>query len=147
METTEKVDKLTEMFMQKQEKYVYYILALNVAAIGFAITQVIKLEATWTLIPAGIAMLFWSISFFLGIQFILLGISTIYDNLNTLHYVNPNHPKYVNRHDSNEITNEILEEIQNRASSKSVHYFNYLLYCFYAGSISMIVWVFIYISN
>lgn len=143
MDTPEKRDKLAEMYIQKQEKYIYYILALNVAAIGFSITQIIDLKATCSLIPVGLAMILWSMSFFLGIQFILKSLSTIFENINTLDFDNPNHPKFLNREDSTLIVNLVLEKISEESSEKAGKYFKNQLFCFYAGSISMIVWVFL----
>ena len=143
MGTVEKRDKLAETYTQKQEKYVYYILALNVAAIGFTITQIIKLKASCMLIPVGLAMIFWSISFYLGIKFILNGLSTMYDNVNTLDYDNASHPKFLNREDGTAIVNKVLENLETEASEKSSEYFKNMLHCFYSGCISMIVWVFL----
>jgi hypothetical protein len=140
---SEKRDRLAESYLQKKEKYVYYILALNVTSIGFTITQLIDQKSSYALILVAIALVFWSISFFNGIRFLLKSLSTIYTNINLLDYTNLRHPNYLNVENNTEIINKALMELTKEANSKTTKYFKTQLLGFYAGAISMFIWVFV----
>lgn len=53
--------------IDEEKKLTYYLASATLAAIGFAITQTIDKDWGLDLIPAGIAILFWAISFVTGV--------------------------------------------------------------------------------
>jgi hypothetical protein len=71
---------LAQNFRQSQEKYVYYIVALNITAIGFVAHQTYdeKLRISlWILLPS---IVLWLYSAYNGLEFLKLNISTLFAN-------------------------------------------------------------------
>lgn len=66
----EEQKEIQKQFRQQQEKYTYYVIALCVAAIGFSVHKTIGLPLKWIQIPLGVAVLFWGISIYCGLNFI-----------------------------------------------------------------------------
>src|ERR1700761_6494594 len=67
-ETTERrLENLIFYHFEIQNKFVYYILAIDAACIAFAINFTKDIKITYHEIPLGMAILFWGISFFSGI--------------------------------------------------------------------------------
>ncbi|MBB6449786.1 hypothetical protein HNR44_001764 [Geomicrobium halophilum] len=84
-----------------QDKYVYFILAVTVAAIGYTIAQTEDLEElSYTQIPLGISLICWGISFWFGCRNREYNNSILYSNYELLkvqkgqHSEVPNHPDY-----------------------------------------------------
>ncbi|WP_348825110.1 hypothetical protein [Flavobacterium aestuarii] len=71
---------IQQEFREKQEKYVYYLIAISVSAIGFSIYKTEKHELNVTLIPLAFAVICWSISIFLGLKFLKYVLSMLYAN-------------------------------------------------------------------
>lgn len=72
--------ELRESFRQQQEKYVYYVIALCVASIGFSIYVTIGQPLKLSQIPLGIAILGWGLSIYCGLRFLSYVISTLFSN-------------------------------------------------------------------
>lgn len=53
-------------FVERQQKFIYYIIALCVTAIGFSIHSTSGKELSYSQIPLGLAILLWSISIYWG---------------------------------------------------------------------------------
>ena len=62
------------------QKFVYYIIALCVTAIGFSIVQTTGQKLEITHLPLGFAVLCWSLSIFFGIRYLSSSISVLYNN-------------------------------------------------------------------
>ena len=56
---------IQQEFRDKQEKYVYYIIAISVSAIGFSVYKTENHQLNLSLIPLGFAVICWSTSIFL----------------------------------------------------------------------------------
>ena len=76
--------ELAKEFKAAQEKYIYFLLAAALSAIGYAITQ-LKIEPlSYSHIPLGVSILLWSISFFSGTKFIENLTGMLFQNHNYL---------------------------------------------------------------
>lgn len=75
-------EEIRTQYRQQQEKYIYYIIALCVAAIGFSVHKTIGLPLKWTQVPLGIAVLSWGMSIYYGLRFLRGGLNILYDNHN-----------------------------------------------------------------
>jgi hypothetical protein len=80
MENPEKIE-LFKQFNSDQEKKTYYIVALSVTAIGFAIVQTTGIELKYNQIPLGVAVLSWAGSVYCGMQFLGYRMSTNFANI------------------------------------------------------------------
>ncbi len=72
---------LIKQFRDQQQKYAYYIIALCVAGIGFAVQKTIGLPLKQTQILLGCSVLFWGISIYCGLQFLGVQIAALYKNI------------------------------------------------------------------
>ncbi len=66
-------------FTQMQDKYIYYIGALSVTSIGFAVQQTLGQPLKYSFIPLASAIISWGISIYKGLKFIELKLNTLYD--------------------------------------------------------------------
>jgi hypothetical protein len=48
------------------DKYTYFLLAVTASAVAFAVQKTTGIKITWSLIPIGIAVIFWGCSFYFG---------------------------------------------------------------------------------
>ena len=84
--------ELQRQFREQQEKYVYYVLALSVSAIGFAIYKSSDVPLKWSQIPLGLSVISWGLSVFCGLRFLQYVLSSLYANnayLDTVEGRNP----------------------------------------------------------
>jgi len=63
----DKIETLIFSLKAISEKYVYYLLAINAACVGFSINLSKDLPLSYYVMPLGIAMLLWGISFSYGL--------------------------------------------------------------------------------
>ena len=66
-------------FTQMQDKYIYYIGALSVTSIGFAVQQTLGQPIKHSFIPLALAIISWGISIYKGLKFIELKLNTLYN--------------------------------------------------------------------
>ncbi len=62
-------NELMEMHKQHrmgQDKYTYFILAVAAAGIAFSIEKTTGQKLSWSMLPLGVAVILWAISFFFG---------------------------------------------------------------------------------
>lgn len=61
---------ILKRFWQHQEKYVYYLIALSVTAIGYAIVNTKGEPLKWAQIPLGLSIISWAVSIYCGLSFL-----------------------------------------------------------------------------
>lgn len=136
----EEQKELISRFSNKQDKFVYYIIALCVAAIGFAIHRTSEASLSCFHIPLGISVLSWSISIYFGFGFIKKDLDYIFTNNQLLEMqqgrdeIAKNHPEKM------EIGQKVLRKILNEKSDKMSKVFKKQEITFFFGIISFIVW-------
>lgn len=64
-----------------QDKYVYFMLAAAASAVAYALNRAQDRYLTLSLIPWGIALLLWGLSFYFGCMNLLYVSSTLYANI------------------------------------------------------------------
>lgn len=93
------IDRL-ELYKQhqaSQDKYTYFLLAAAGAAIGFAVQKTEGLRLSWWLVPVGLAIVCWGVSFYYGCKNIVWVQTAIYANHSLLQLkagVHPNQPPH-----------------------------------------------------
>ena len=76
----EKEKLLYEQSRLVQDKFTYFLLAVSASVIAFSVQEVSDRVFTLSLIPLGIAIILWGISFYFGCQNIRYVALTIYAN-------------------------------------------------------------------
>lgn len=72
--------EIWKMFRQTQEKYVYFILSLSVAAVAFAVASTDKTAFRWSHLLLGLAVASWLLAIYFGIRWNKWNISTLFVN-------------------------------------------------------------------
>tara|TARA_R110002049_G_scaffold308432_1_gene512449 strand:+ start:1542 stop:1988 length:447 start_codon:yes stop_codon:yes gene_type:complete len=136
----EEQKEIQRQFRQQQEKFVYYMIALSVTAIGFSVYKTTGLQLKWTQMPLGLAILCWGLSVFCGLRFLKYVISTLYANNTYFDIIQGRvseigtHPQKIEAVTSG--VKQAMEINSNRASSYSKWQERLL----YSGMILFLVW-------
>ncbi len=137
------MDELKEIrlqFRQQQEKFVYYIIALSVAAIGFSIIATKNQALSCSHIFVALAILSWAFSVFFGFRFIKLTISTLFSNHVYIQILNGSNPEVGNNINLIKAASEgvkIAMDSNSRSANKSLTIQEIL---FYLGIVFYLVW-------
>jgi hypothetical protein len=133
-------NELIKTFRQQQEKYIYYVIALAVTAIGFSIYRTANMKLSMSQIPLALSVLFWGLSVFFGLRFIgrsldivstNIGMFDVAEGKSELTGQNP----YMIEHGIS-----IMKEILKEKNEKISRCFNWQFRLFYLGVVSFIVW-------
>ncbi len=136
----EEQKEIQKQFRQQQEKYVYYLIALCVAAIAFAIHQTTDKHLSYSQIPLATAVLNWGISIYSGLKFTSSSIDFLYTNneyfeiLQGRNEITGNNPYKI------QVGKETFEKIMKDKIHNVQKFGNWQNRCFYIGSIAFIVW-------
>lgn len=146
----EDIDKLNSEFKGQQQRFAYYIVAVNVACIAYCVDKSIdvKIEAINT--PLALSIILFGVSAFKGLRFIQIIISTYYTELNVKAIqknISYKFDKIVAESNLNESHEEaknialrMLGEITERTSNKATDNFNWAMRMLSLGITSFIVW-------
>ncbi|ESU20212.1 hypothetical protein FEDK69T_30270 [Flavobacterium enshiense DK69] len=132
--------EIQKEFRERQEKYVYYLIALSVSAIGFSIFKTDNQTLNIYQIPLAIAVICWSVSIFCGLKFLKYVISSLYNNNSYFEIINGKDPKVGNNLEKIEISIEAFKEAWKINANSMKRYFTWQGYLFYTGIILFIVW-------
>lgn len=125
----EELKELRNQFREQQEKYVYYIIALAVTAIGFSVYKTTGQPLKLIQIPLGLSVLFWGISVFCGLKFIAYNISMLYTNYEYLQMI--------------KWQQDELKPIMESNIKSAGNFFNWQGRLFYLASILFLIWHFL----
>jgi hypothetical protein len=129
-EIDEKIDNLIRNYTDAQEKYTYYILAVNAACMAFTINLTKNSHIDVSQLPLGLAVICWCTSFYYGILQIKCRLDIIEINIKLLR----NH--IYNREKEEKQRLEQLQEYSLK-ESKYVKKLNLFLIC---GTLLFIIW-------
>jgi ABC-type transport system involved in multi-copper enzyme maturation permease subunit len=131
---------IQQEFREKQEKYIYYLIALSVSAIGFSIYKTENQSLTYSQIPLALAVIFWSVSIFCGLKFLKYVINNLYANNDYFEITKGRHPSIGNNPDLIKSGIKGFQEAMEINSKAMKRYFKFQSYLFYFGIILFIVW-------
>jgi hypothetical protein len=125
---------------QLQEKFVFYVIALNVSAIGFSVYLTLGKPLVLTQIPLGLSMLFWGLSIWFGMNYLKKLVDSKSVNFEMLKLEGTR--TLINQNEYTTKSNELIEEDQ-KIFLKIVKYLKYHEMLFYAGIVCFIFWHFL----
>ncbi len=132
--------EIQRQFRQQQEKYVYYILALTVSAIGFGIYKTSGLPLKWSQIPLGLSVICWSISIFFGLNFLKYVIGNLYLNNEYFEILAGINPDFGNTTWQIEANIEGLKLAMKSDEKTAEKYFDWQGKLFFIGVVLFILW-------
>lgn len=127
-------------FRQQQEKFVYYLIALSVSAIGFSVYKTTGQQLKWTQLPLGISVLCWGLSVFCGLRFLKYIISTLYANNDYFDIIQGRNREIENHQQKIEAATLGIKEAMNSNSTIANSYFKWQEIFFYLGIILFLMW-------
>ena len=123
-----------------QDKYTYFILAATIAAIGFTITQTQALKLQYSLIPLGISVLSWGLSFYFGCRNREYYNSTLYANYELLRVQNGIHPEIGNHPQKIQAASEGIKQAIDSNSDKANNLGHLQMKAFVIGAFFYLIW-------
>lgn len=132
--------ELKKEYRERQEKYVYYVIALCVTAIGFSVYNTMGRSIKYSQLPLAFAVCSWAISILCGLRFIGNQIGAL--RINTIFLdIADGRDKDVGS-DPQEIAYalKIMEEKIDKFSGETSKLLSRQLFLFYAGMVLFIVW-------
>lgn len=127
-------------FREKQERYVYYLIALSVSAIGFSIHKTSNQSLSFYQIPLAIAVVCWVFSIFCGLKFLKYVISSLYNNNSYFDIINGRYDDIGNNAENIQIGIKAFKKATSINQISMKRYFSSQGYLFYGGIILFIVW-------
>ena len=136
----EEQKELRQQFRQQQEKYIYYLIALSVTAIGFAVHKTSGVSMKWIQLPLGLSVLAWGLSIFTGLKFLGYSISALYTNNAYFEVIKGNDPMVGNHLQKKKIATDTLLEVMKKNSDTASKYAEWQNRLFYSGVVLFLVW-------
>lgn len=129
-----------QLLISSQDKYVYFLLAATLAAIGFTITQTQTLKLGWTQVPVGISVFFWGLSFICGCVNRMYYNSALYANLHYLRVLRGKDPTVGTHPQLIQAASEGITKAMNYNSDKANKHGHYQMVAFILGAAAYITW-------
>jgi len=121
--------EIVNQFRQQQEKYIYYLVALSVAAIAFSVHNTLGEPIKWSQLPLGLSVVLWGISIYCGLTSLQYFIGSLVPNIDLINAKRAQSP--------------IAEKIQeglNDVSKKTKGLVKTQRYTFYSGMVCYVLW-------
>ena len=129
-----------KLFIEKQQKFVYYLLSISSTAIGFSIYSTMDKKIDWYFLPLGIALILWAASIFSGLRFIQYTLANLYVNFELLKSREKLDPY-------NQAKADALHEVIGGNSEKTTKLQNIQNNLFFTGMIFYVVWYGLLVSH
>lgn len=136
----ENVREVYRNLQSSQDKYIYFILASTVAAIGFSITQTQNLALSYTHIPLGLSLICWGLSFWFGCRNREYYNSTLYANAELLKVQKGQHPKAGHHPEYIKAASEGIMDAINDNSEKVIKLGHLQMNMFIVGVLFFVCW-------
>ena len=136
----EELLEVQRQFRNQQEKLTYYLIALSVTSIGFAVYQTSDAPLSDHQVPLGLAVLCWGLSIFCGIRFLGVLLTQLFANNTYLEVVNGQHPEIGNHPGKIDAAVKGLNSALTINRSKAKRLSKFQDNFFYAGVIIFLIW-------
>ncbi len=139
--------QIHEQLRRSQNRYTYFLLAAAASAIALILRSTSDSNYSWSMVPLGLAIVCWGISFFVGCRHIQYVNSTLYANYNYLLVKMGIHPEVgenVSRVSAvSQGIKEAMEDNSEKANKLSRRQFQFLV----LGAFFFIIWHLIEMLN
>lgn len=132
--------EIQKQFRDGQEKYIYYLIALCVAAIGFSIHKTLGISMNLFQIPLGIAITSWAISIFFGLRFLEKRLDLLFNNNQYFEILQGRDSDVGTNSENIKIGFKAIEEIMEQKSKNIPKYFTRQKIFFFLGFLSFLAW-------
>lgn len=129
--------EIQKQLREQQGKFVYYIIALCVAAIGFSIHQTFEQKLSYYHTLLAISMITWCLSIFCGFQFVQIHMKALVANADYFQIIRKH--KELNQKEENQVRSILTDKIETY-SIRSQSNFMWQQYWFYIGIVLFLIW-------
>lgn len=133
-------DDVIKQLREQQQKYTYYIVALCVAGIGFAVQKSMNMPLSKTQIPLAAAVCSWGMSIFCGLKFLGIMMSALYSNSALIEVWEGKHPLSGSHPEKMKIGAETILKGIEKMSQKTKKFSIWQDRFFYFGIICFVGW-------
>jgi hypothetical protein len=136
-------DELLEIYRQlrtSQDKYIYFILAAAASAVAFALVRTQDLPLSFRLVPWGLALFLWGLSFFCGCQHLRYVSSTLFSNAELLRIQRGQHPQVGAHPEMIAAASEGIKSAMEYNSERANILAKRQFYLFIAGALAYVAW-------
>ena len=137
---SEEINLIHNQLRSAQDKYTYFLLAVAASAIGLSLQEVKSEVFSYSLIPLGLANIFWAVSFFLGCNVIQYVNSTLYSNSVYLQVRAGHHPDTGQHPQMIEAASQGIQSAMKSNSEKTNSLAHWQFRLLILGAISYITW-------
>lgn len=125
---------------EMRQKYIYFILTATGACIGFAVTQSRDAHFTLIILPLGLAMISWAMSFFCGCRGLFWKPAALMQNIEAVK-ASAGTSEFAGSHATlQKIAYDTFHKSYNKAIRKFSLYMRLQFGLFIAGSILFLLW-------
>jgi hypothetical protein len=136
-------DRLLEIYRQlrtSQEKYIYFMLAGAASAIAYALNRAQDKPLTLLLIPWGLALVLWGLSFFCGCRYLMYSMSMLYSDATMIQIKNGEHPAIGTNFKLAQAASEGIREALSDNIKKAKRLALLEIWFFIGGILAYVVW-------
>lgn len=132
--------EIKKEYRERQEKYVYYVIALCVTAIGFSVFNTMGKPLRWSQIPLATSVCCWAISIVCGLKFLGYQIGAL--RINSIYFdIADGRDKDIGSSpQSISYASKLVEGKLDKLSNKTSKLMNMQLSLFYLGMLLFITW-------
>lgn len=123
-----------------QDKYTYFLLAVTASAIAFSVQKTDSLLISWSLLPIGLAVMFWCGSFYCGCKHLTWVQMTLSANLTLFQLNERNHPNQPRGLELTEAAKKGTREAMDKNASRAMNYAIWQYRFMITGAILFLIW-------
>jgi len=132
--------EIQKQHREKYDKYIYYLIALTVSAIGYSIYLTLNQPLKYSQIPLGFAVLFWGCSVYLGLSQLKIEMHLLYLDNEKIDLLAGNNPKTGSHPEKIKIGFDVLTNIINKQATRISNHGYLQDRFFYAGTFLFVIW-------
>ncbi len=146
----EEIDKIISDFRIQQQRFAYYIVAVNIACIAYCIDKSLDIRIELINLPLGASILLFAISTFLGLRFIKIVLSSYASDIDikTIQKgVNPTLNELVVKFDrvhaypeAQQFAMNTIIEVTKKKSRKATSAYSWMMRTLYIGILFFVTW-------
>lgn len=134
------ISELHNRIENQREKFIYYMIALGVTAIGFSVLRTADEPLKFGQIPLGLAIMSWLLSIHFGFLNIVRTLTVLRSNIAFLYIKAGINPLDGTKMPDIDNPTDIIEKSIKKSNEKTSLYFNKQRATLYSGIIFFIIW-------
>lgn len=123
-----------------QDKYTYFLLAVAASAVAFSVQKTSGLKMAWSMIPVGLAVLAWGVSFFFGCKNLLWVQASISANFSLLHLQRGIHQEQPAHHQESEVAIRGVKSALDKNMDMAAYYAKGQFLLLVLGALFFLAW-------